>query len=103
VAGGCGTPLTAFFRLNAEFKRWAIGGVDGALCHFRVDVSKLLYHSVPKYFTLRKDTSARTCEWIVGSGGAHGYRQRLRRSTTSVTGRDESRVHRPLTRASGVA
>ncbi len=55
MAGGCGTPLTAFFRLNTEFKQWAIGGVDGALGHFRVDVSKLLYHSMPKYFTLRKE------------------------------------------------
>jgi hypothetical protein len=82
VAGGCGTPLTAFFCLNADFKRCAVGGVDGALRHFRVDISKLLYHSVPKYFTLRKDTSARTCEWRRRERGCGRVQQRLRRSTS---------------------
>ena len=86
VAGGCGTPLTAFFRLNAEFKQWAIGGVDGALCHFRVDVSKLLYHSMPKYFTLRNDTSARTYEWCRRKQGCTRIQQTLTRSTSVLPG-----------------
>ena len=82
VAGGCGTPLTAFFRLNADFNRYAEGwGVDAAICHFGVDVSTLLYHSVPKYFTIRMDTSTRNCKWHRRKHGCTRVQRRLRRTT----------------------
>ena len=88
VAGGCGTPLTAFFRLNADFNRYAEGwGVDAAICHFGVDVSTLLYHSVPKYFTIRMDTSTRNCKW-----------DRRKHGCTRVQGRLNAQHHNQRTR-----
>jgi hypothetical protein len=68
----CGTSLTAYFKLNAEYQLIMVANkgapaqcISNGTQYNQLDVSQVKYHDFPRYFTLRQDKTARIMSLIV--------------------------------------